>query len=490
MASRVDLLSVQECLELAEIPDEAELTPAALVTALVGRELGCEAEGAFINFEERPFESGLLRQSHRAMLSDGSQVVVKLIHPEAEEQLACDLGLLTLLKDAFRIEGRHGNGIENAIAGFVRAIRQQMDLTNEATALRTLAQDAAEFETLRVQTVLGNLSAARVLTVEQLEGARLADLLASFDGAEDAPEAGVAGRWSSGQRYELARSLCLVWLRQALLGQAFPVSPHAADILLLPYKQLAFTGGRFASLRQETKTNLWEYLVAVSTENLDRACSCLLRELREGRETGGEHLLRQKIRQVVPFRDGGWTGGDGLSLAESLFLHWRLASEHGYEPQPYLPAFYQGLFAIAALARRLSPEQDALLEAWRDMRLNAGLLQMKEMMGLQQMGDQLDKYAALMMELPQKLDDALTHISEDGARLKLYHAHTLERRRQRNFSQVVPVLLVFLAGIVLLSHYVSASAAGSVWVQRASAIVFALFGIMLLVAASRMGGRA
>ena len=75
MASRVDLFSTKNCLELAAIRDRGEVRSAATIKALVRHELGCEPEKAFTAFEESPFESRLLFQSHRARLRDGTAVV-------------------------------------------------------------------------------------------------------------------------------------------------------------------------------------------------------------------------------------------------------------------------------------------------------------------------------------------------------------------------------------------------------------------------------
>ena len=95
-------------------------------------------------------------------------------------------------------------------------------------------------------------------------------------------------------------------------------------------------------------------------------------------------------------------------------MHWRSAAECGYVPQPHLPSFYRGLFAITSIAQQLAPESDPLLEGLQDARLLAGLAQVQEVMGLQQFGDQMDKYAAMMVGLPQRLDEMLTLASEGG----------------------------------------------------------------------------
>src|SRR5262249_39921761 len=160
----------------------------------------------------------------------------------------------------------------------------------------------------------------------QLPGTPLGELIT----AHEKPEIGYAPAAFEGvglEPHTLARRLCMVWLRQALLGKQFPVELRPEDIVLLPNKQIAFTGGVFTSLTSDAQKNLWHYVIATSTEAPDRACSYLLREIEQERPVH-EDELRYRFREVVPSRDGGWRGsGDSSSLSEHLFVHWKLVSE-------------------------------------------------------------------------------------------------------------------------------------------------------------------
>jgi ubiquinone biosynthesis protein len=286
-------------------------------------------------------------------------------------------------------------------------------------------------------------------------------------------------------RRDLARRLCVVWLRQALLGDPFPVEPLPANILVLPDRSIAFTDGLLASVPSKAKANLWEYLMAAAAENPDRASFCLLKELTKGARRGYEDDLRLRFRQVVPFRDGEWScGGEEDFLADYLFLHWRLAGERGYVPQYYLPGFYRGLFALVGTAQRLSPGRDTLIEALRDVRLLAGIERFWEMLTPDNLGEQAEKYAATMSEMPQTLDEVLTLASEGRARLGLQVPESAERHgRQNSFAVTLSALLVFV-GFALLAQHLPARFAGA-WTGGLGTVVFVALGGALLWAASR-----
>jgi len=484
MSARADLWPAKDCLELAKISDTAPATPAIFVRRLLGGEIDSRLVDGFITFEEQPFESRLLFQSHDARLSEGTELVVKIIHPEAEEQLSYDLDLLPLLKDAFAGCGLGDLAFKNAIADFSHTLQQQMDFFHEARAFEALAQDAKEYDALQAPQVYGSLSTSKVLVIEKLKGLRLNDVMWSLLEPDGDANRTLLGSMSF-ERNELARLLCEVWLRQALLGRNFPVDPCPGNILVLPGKQIAFIGGAFAGLPSEPQANLWDYLVAAANDNTDRACSCLLKEMRK--EGTVRDNVQQRFRQAMPFRDGGWdASGDRQSLAELLFVHWRFASECGYMPQMHLPAFYRGLFSIANVARRIAPAIDPLAEGVRDMRLLAGLEQFTRMISRRRLSEQLDGYAGLMMDLPQSLDEALTSLSEGHTRLKSQAADSNAHGAHSSSSLVVALVLV-LASVVLLSQYITPSIVAGAWTNRINTIVFMVFGALLLRVVSRTG---
>jgi predicted unusual protein kinase regulating ubiquinone biosynthesis (AarF/ABC1/UbiB family) len=485
MASRVDLLLLRDRRELATITDWAEATPSATVRELIAREIGGSLVDVYAVFEDEPCESRLLFQTHRARLNDGKAVTVKVVHTELLEYLVCDLELLPVLKPAFASTLRSDTVIEDAIDDFRHTLQWQIDLLYGVKIFEMLARDAQEFEMLKVPIVYKEFCSSQMLTIEQLPGTPLEEMITAWEKTEMGrahtifEDIGIAP-------HTLARRLCMVWLRQALLGKQFPVELRLEDIVLLPNKQIAFTGGVFASLPADAKKNLWHYVIATSTEAPDRACAYLLREIDQEKRPVDEDELQYRFREVVPLRDGGWRGSsDSSSLTEHLFVHWKLVSERGLRPQRHLLCFYRGLFQTLALVQRFAPESDPLLEGLQDVRTIVMLEQFQEMLELRALSDRLDKYSAMMMDLPQKFDHALTLMAESQARPSFQGTRTAQHHGQHNSSAVVIALFLAVVAVVLLSHHLAISAVGGVWVDRASAIAFVVLGALLLRAVSR-----
>src|SRR5262249_40394482 len=108
LASRTDLFTARNCLELAGIPDRAEPMPIDLVRDVIRQEIGQSPSEIYSVFEEEPFETRLMSQSHRAWLGNDQAVKVKIVRPEFEEQLACDVQSLPRLASAFVSDGGAG----------------------------------------------------------------------------------------------------------------------------------------------------------------------------------------------------------------------------------------------------------------------------------------------------------------------------------------------------------------------------------------------
>lgn len=482
LSSRADLFPAEDCLTLSALPNWVPAMPLLTVRDLIAAELHNDPEMVYAVFEDTPYESCVAYQSHRAVLHTGEHVLVKVTRPETQltESLTCDLELLSVVGKVLSQKTWGGLSIEDAIADFRVTLHWQQELRHEIQAIQAMLQDTHTSDMLRVPRVYPELCTARLRTIEHVAGINLEALFMAWE-TQGSGHVALSGI----KLGELARRLCLLWLRQALLGTQCPVEWRPTDIVLLPNKQFSFTGGVFAALPSETKKNLWHYLTATAGEDPDKACAYLLQEMTHEDDSLDEDELRHRFREIVPFRDGGWErSGTSNSLAEHLFLQWRLMRERGLRPRPPLLGFTRGLFRTVAMTRRITQEGDPLSEGLQDVRTVAIFYQFRDMMELDQIGDSMDQYTALAMGMPQRLNEALA-FGADAPRMRPQSVSRSTRHEQAGSSAGVVALLLVLAAVVLVSHHLAASAIAGVWIERMSAIVFVSVGALLLRAASR-----
>ncbi|HEY3568891.1 MAG TPA: AarF/UbiB family protein [Thermoanaerobaculia bacterium] len=467
LSSRADLLPESECLILATLPDQRSPLPLESVRELLLLALGQPPEQLYAAFDPAATAT-LVWQEHRARLAGGEPVAVRFVRPELAVELDRDLDLLPLLGPALAPLAGSRSWLAAAVDDFAAATAAATDLGGQAAALAAMRQDGASSGlTLAVPRVLPALSTPVVMTREELPGAALETFFPAGAGASGGP-------WSA----DLAVRLCQVWLRQACFGRAFPVELEVGDVRVLPGDRMAWTGGTFGSVPPMTRESLWEYLLAAAAHDPERACAALVREMDGGPADG--HGLPERLRQLVPFRDGGWAARD--DLAGYLFLHWRCATAMGYRPRPPLVLFYRGLTRLAAAARRLAPGRDALREGLEATRFANGLGDVARMLDGDAMKQALGTYAAAMMAMPQRLNELLTLAAEGRASIKLEMVEPPSERRRRDSSTAALAAVLAMVAVILIAHHL-AGILGP-WAERIAAVLLGALGVFLLRALS------
>lgn len=470
LAARVDLLPETDCRELAHLPDRRVPMAPQAVAELLAAELGGAPDELYGAFEAEPLAATVLYQEHRARLPGGGPVVVRLVRPEVEAELAEALELLPVVARTLWPGRGGGDRGQEVVRGFLLALAAAGDLSRQADALSALGQDAATSGlTLAAPRVERALSTSRVLTRERLAGTPLGTFAAS---AASAP-----------YREEVATRLCQGWLRQACFGQVFPAALTGDEVLLQDDGNIAWLGGPFAALPAAVKETVWEYLTAAAAHDPERASSALLKELAGGPASGGpdpgaDGSLGQRFRQLVPFRDGGWGASD--DLAGYLFLHWRATAQEGYRPRPHLVPFFTGLVHLARLARRLAPGRDPLRSGVEGARLAAGFGEVTRLLDPEQAQALLGNLLETMLVLPRRLQEVLGLAADGRAHIRLEMVEPPGERRRKNVSAATSAALLAMVAVVLLAHHLAAAGALGPWPERLATVLLAVLGLYLL----------
>jgi ubiquinone biosynthesis protein len=447
----------------------------AVLEEVITQELGCRPGEAYGAFEEDPFEVGLLSQSHRACLLEGQPVTVRVAHPGQDDDVTADLASLFLLRNVFFGKDEAVLALDSAIADFRQRIQGETDFGQAVKVLGAIEGDAEECKVLCVPRVFRNLSTGRLLTLERLPGWSLQGLLPSR------AESGSADL----ERRELASRLCTVWLRQALLGRFFPAAVRPHEIWVLPDYRLAFPG-IWAALPSASKKDLWEYLLAASTGDPDVACTHLFRLLEKDPRSVHEDELRHRVRQAVPFRDSKRAGRfPSGHLGELVLVHWQFAQAQGCRLPFPLAAFYRAFIRVHEVALQLAPRWDCVRDGLDNVRVMAAFGQFREIMSLAQVNESLERYAPVFLDLPKRLNQALTLMAQGRANMQVRVRESAEKRGSKNATAAVGALFLVLAGMVLVvNHLVQAGLRGSLETKIGVGVVVVL-GVFILGRLSR-----
>lgn len=208
----------------------------ALVREVFERDFGRPPEHIFKRFEREPFAAASIGQVHRARLSDGRQVAVKVQYPGVGEAITNDLSNIGTLVGMF---GMFSTGLDAAT--IVRDLRQgieaELDYQREAADQQRFADLFRGHPFIRVPEVVRELTSSHVLTQEYLEGRPFREAV-GYPKAERDRIAEIVYRFAFGSIYR---------------HRLFNGDPHPGNYLLLDDGSVGFVDyGCVSEFEEET----------------------------------------------------------------------------------------------------------------------------------------------------------------------------------------------------------------------------------------------
>ncbi|RZS44705.1 putative unusual protein kinase regulating ubiquinone biosynthesis (AarF/ABC1/UbiB family) [Herbihabitans rhizosphaerae] len=165
---------------LARLQSDAPPMAPEEAAEVVRAELGAPPEEIFAEFDAVPFAAASIGQVHRATLHDGRVVAVKVQYPGVDEAIRADLANVELLGTFLRLGASVMPDMPKidtrALAEEVSArIGEEIDYRTEAANQIEFADAYRGHPFIRIPEVISELSTARVLTMEYVDGMRWAE---------------------------------------------------------------------------------------------------------------------------------------------------------------------------------------------------------------------------------------------------------------------------------------------------------------------------
>ena len=172
MATIPEALPPEYAEELQKLQSEAPPMGWTFVKRRMQSELGPGWESRFHSFDKTPAAAASLGQVHRAMSLDGKPLAVKLQYPDMQSAVEADLTQLQVL---FALHRQMDRAIDTSeiFKEIGARVREELDYTREAKHARLYGAILDQVPLVRVPGVHAELSTARLLTLDWLEGNKL-----------------------------------------------------------------------------------------------------------------------------------------------------------------------------------------------------------------------------------------------------------------------------------------------------------------------------
>jgi ubiquinone biosynthesis protein len=442
LSTRPDLVPPEYVRELSKLQDEVPPFPYERVRETIESEVGKPVEELFEEVDSQPLAAASIGQVHRARLSGGQEVAIKIQRPNIRRGIEVDLEIMLHLATLME---QHVEELEfvrptKIVEEFARRLERELDYGREAASIERFAEQFEDDDTICVPGVFRDLSTGRVLTMEYVRGIKASDIQALRDAGRDLGE--------------VARRGADLVLKQILIHGYFHGDPHPGNVLILPDNVICYLDfGIMGRVRPEDREDFADLITQVVQHDERKLVDAVLRlsdyEREPDRPALGRDLVDLTDQHLYqPLKE--------LDLGELLHQLLEILTRHELSLKPRLFLMMRALATAESVGRALDPDFDIVSRAEPFVRrVRAERFSPRRLtQDFIESGTQL---AHLFREIPREVRAILKQAREGRLRIEFQHRgldpvlSTLDRVSNRVAFAIVLASLIVGSSIVTVS---------------------------------------
>ena len=177
LSTRYDLLPANVIEELAKLQDGSPQMPFEEVESILNEAYG-DYHDCFSSVEDVPLGSASIAQVHRAVLSDGTHVVIKVQRPNLLPLIRSDIDILNMLARTLdnHIEEIAYFNLPSLIEEFERSIVSELDFLHERSNIEYFMSRYGEREMFVFPEPDVSLTRSNILVMREIEGVKITSI--------------------------------------------------------------------------------------------------------------------------------------------------------------------------------------------------------------------------------------------------------------------------------------------------------------------------
>ncbi|MGE5603817.1 MAG: ABC1 kinase family protein [Nitrososphaerales archaeon] len=312
------------------------------VRQILMEELKGAPEDLFAEFSLKPLAAASTAQVHRAVLHDGTEVVVKLQRPGIRKQMKADIGILSNASRVFsrRIKSMQAFDLAGMVDEFGSNALLELNYVGEAYNAMRLAENLAGCPGVHICKTFPEYSTSRVLTMEFVRGVKISNL-------EAIDAAGI-------DRQVLATNTLRAMVKMLMIDGFFHADPHPGNILVnTTTGDVTFIDtGMVGEITVTQRLNFVQLLMALQNRDVN-ASAAVLKSLsvpfQEQIDEGAYYKDFQ--RSLGPYM----MGAGSMDFAQSLNTGMDVLRRNGLRLDPNLTLAVKALMQAQAITGLLFP---------------------------------------------------------------------------------------------------------------------------------------
>ena len=444
ISTRIDLLPADIASELVKLQDAVPPFSSAKAKEILIETYGQDFDEIFSNFSEDPLAAASIAQVHAAKLKDGRDVVVKILRPGVEEQVARDVDVLKDIANLAKKYWKDGDRLKpvEVVDEYEKTIFDELDLGREAANGALLRRNHENMPLLYVPEIYFEYSHKNVLVMERVFGTPIGQV-------EEIKKQNV-------NMQRLSETGVEIFFTQVFKHNFFHADMHPGNIFVDTTNPeqpgyIAIDFGIVGSLTDSDQNYLAQNFIAFFNRDYKRVAQLHVESGWVPEDTKA-HEFEAAIRTVCepifdkPLKD--------ISFGNFLLSLFNTARRFEMEVQPQLVLLQKTIFNIEGLGRQLYPDLDLwktakpFLEDWMAKKYGpmAAVEKLREQ--LPEMGEAVQHFPQLAFSTLQKMSEGKLVVQARGKQLQKLQEQLQEN--QRKTKRLVLAGSLFLGGVVLV----------------------------------------
>jgi ubiquinone biosynthesis protein len=356
LSTRRDMIPADIADELARLQDRVPPFPSDQALAVIKRAYGRNAADVFAEFDNTPIASASVAQVHRARLTSGEAVAVKVLRPGIQTVIGHDVQLLHALAGLIEHLWWDGKRLKprEVVTEFAKHLEDELDLIREAANCSQLHRNFADSPLLAVPEVFWDYCTPEVMVMTWMDGMPVSQIDELRRRGVDIPR--------------LARAGVEIFFTQVFRDGFFHADMHPGNVLVTDQgRYVALDFGIMSTLNEVDKNYLAQNFLAFFRRDYRKVAQAHLDAgwvPADTRVDEFEAAIRAVCEPVFdrPLKE--------IAFGKVLLRLFQTSRRFGMEIQPQLVMLQKTLLNIEGLGRQLDPELDLwstakpFLERW------------------------------------------------------------------------------------------------------------------------------
>ncbi len=442
LATQSDLIPLPYCRALFALFDRVPPFAYTAVERIFLEDLQKIPAEIFDHFDPEPIATGSVAQVHVAVLGPRT-VAVKVRRPTVLRDFATDIGFMQSVVRAVKLARiKSLYWIIAPTEEFIKWTADELDFRREARYMDELHRNARDNIFEKIPIVLGDLTTARILTAEFLEGQTISEHLRQRTLGAAPPVSGFAPAVFAGRLIDN-------FLGDAFRHGIFHADLHPGNLMIMPGNVVGYIDfGISGVLSRYSRRHLISMTLAYARGDLDGMCDSFFRitTFDENADPQGFYAGLREI-STAWYKDRRGQRSLCESITSIMLQLLLLSREHGIWPQRDVIKYIRSAIALDGLIKTLVPGMDIgrHLQQSCERHMQADLL--KKLISQETLGEAFAGYANLLCDGFLRLAAVAQHA---GADTRLSPSLVMRRRKSKKARRGTPWHIAWIGICVAL----------------------------------------